>query len=129
MQNFSFLSLDKKPIALQIYHWIYHQSLSQMMGLSSGPIGLQWETSICFIMFSKKEEVETLSTKINLRFCIGNPAGIGQGTGFGLRERDRDGIGLGHYRLRANIYLNVEFAGHGLLPSKATKLIRWLFVL
>ena len=93
MQNFSFLSLDKKPIALQIYHWIYHQSLSQMMGLSSGPIGLQWETSICFIMFSKKEEVES----------IGNPAGIGQGTGFGLRERDRDGIGLGLSRLRATL--------------------------
>ena len=70
MQNFSFLSLDKKPIALQIYHWIYHQSISQMM--------LQY-ASLCF---PKKEEVES----------IGNPAGIGQGTGLGLR--DRDGIGL-----------------------------------
>ena len=90
MQNFSFLSLDKKLIALQIDHCIYHQSISQMMRLSSGPIGLQWETSICFIMFSKKEEVES----------IGNPAGIGQGTGFGLGEQDRDEIGLGHYRLR-----------------------------
>ena len=77
-------------IVSSISNWIYHQSISQMMRLSSVPMGLQWEHQKN--MFANKEEIKS----------IGNPAGIGKGTGFGLRDRDRDGIGLGHYRLRAS---------------------------
>ena len=82
-------------VACKISHfsaWIKTDSIADL-SLDLSSIYIANDASICFIMFSKKEEVES----------IGNPAGIGQGTGFGLRERDRDGIGLGHSRLRASL--------------------------
>ena len=71
-------------------------------------------------MFSKREEVKS----------IGNPAGIGKGTGFGLRERDRDGIGLGHYRLRANYFIQILITNFLICEAKSRiiseQLFQWL---